>query len=613
MTFGAMGAAQAWLLLGIVGALAAWLFLRKLRPPRIAVASLLLWRRVLDEPRALTVWERIRRAVSLVLTVAIALALALAVLRPSLRSDSPSASRGRVLLIIDSSWSMETRTRSKETRWERAVAQARRLAAAEAGNPVALATTADGLVEGPTTDSRLIEAALDRVLPAGGDVTAWPQVAGADSVHFITDGAVPRRLPAGVIVHSVFEAAANVGVTAFDVRPPLSPANAADAYLEIVNFAPAAQNVHVTLTRGEASVLDRRVSIGAGEALRQVLPLARGADPALRAHIEAPENALAIDDEAFAWMDHAAPLSVTVVGQQTGWLRPFLAGDPDLRASFLDPSQYDLATGDSAGAKAEPRREDLIIFDRWAPHDPPARPALYFAPPPETPWLAPPAASEATARAWDASEEKRPRWLAAGTHAVVQGVDPFTLKIEKARPYGAATLRTVAQSAQGTPLVYVSDTSGRRFVVVTFGPGESNLASAPGFPVLMGNAVDWLVRPDARAARTTGLASFDPATAQVSGPGGRQLPIARVTGAALVNLRAPGLYVAEGAGAKSTVAVNVGDPQVSNAGRTTLSQSDQARPVLAGASGRSWWLYLAAAAFVMALAEWWTWQRRITV
>jgi hypothetical protein len=129
----------------------------------------------------------------------------------------------------------------------------------------------------------------------------------------------------------------------------------------------------------------------------------------------------------------------------------------------------------------------------------------------------------------------------------------------------------------------------------------------------MGNAIDWLVRPDAHAARTTGLASFNPATVQVIAPGGRQVPIARVSGAALAMLRAPGLYVAEGAGARSTFAVNVGSPQVSNAARTSLSPSDQARPVMAGASGTSWWLYCVAAAFVLALVEWWTWQRRITV
>jgi hypothetical protein len=613
MTFGGMAAWEAWLLLGGTAALAAWIFLRKLRPPRVVVASLLLWQQVLDAPRERTLWERVRRAVSLVLTVAIALALALAVTRPSLRSDAPSAARGRVLVIIDSSWSMLTRTRAGESRFERALAQARRLTAAESGKVIALATTADGLVEGPTTDLTLIDSALDRITPAGGDATAWPRLAGAETVHFITDGAMARLLPPGVIVHSVFEAAANVGITAFDVRPSLSTADAGAAYLEIVNFASAPQNVQMRVTRGEASILDRRVPLGAGEALRQVLPLGRGGDPALHARVEAPDNALPVDDEAFAWNAQATPVSITVVGQQTAWLRPLLAGDPDVRAVFLDPARYDLATAGEPGAPDPAISEDLTIFDGWAPHVLPARPAIYVAPPPELPWLAAQPPGAIPARAWDSTEETRPRWVTAGTHPVVVGVDPLTLKIDKARSYGAAGLTPVARSARGTPLVYVSDTPARRFVVLTFGARESNLASAPGFPVLFGNAIDWLVRPDVRTASTTGLAAFNGATGRLTGPGGTDVPLARAGGTAFAVLRVPGLYVAEGAGARSTFAVNVGGPEVSNAARTNLSASDQARPVTAGTSGRSWWLYCAAGAFVLALAEWWTWQRRITV
>ena len=60
-----MAAWQGWLLLAAAAALAARLFLIKLRPPRLLVPSLLLWRRVLDESREQTLWERIRRAVSL--------------------------------------------------------------------------------------------------------------------------------------------------------------------------------------------------------------------------------------------------------------------------------------------------------------------------------------------------------------------------------------------------------------------------------------------------------------------------------------------------------------------------------------------------------------------
>ncbi len=611
MTFGAMPAAQAWLLLGGAAALAAWLFLRKLRPPRMLLASLLLWRRVLDEPRALTIWERIRRAVSLVLTVAIALALALAATRPGVRSSAPAAARERVLIVIDSSWSMLARTRSGESRWERAVAQARRLAAG-AGSETAVATTADGLVQGPTLDATLLDAALDRIAPAGGDATAWPRLARTDTVHFITDGGVSRRLPADVIVHSVFEAAPNVGVTAFDVRPSLSPGNTGEAYLEIANFAPLAQTVDVTLARGEAPILNRQLTIAAGQTLRQVLPLGRGGEGALQVRVDAPRNALPADDEAFAWIQQADRVRIAVVGQQTGWLRPLLLGNPDVSATFVDPSKYDLPAPGERGAPEANDREALIIFDRWAPQDPPARPAIYIAPPADVAWLRSQRPG-ALPRVWDGSEERQPRWEAHGTHPVVAGVDPLTLAIEKARAYGAPGLTAVARSRRGTPLVLVSDTPARRFVVVAFGPDESNLASAPGFPVLMGNAIDWLARPDARAPQRTGLSSFNPATARVTGPGGRQVPLMRMDGAVLGTLRTPGLYVAEGAGATSRFAVNVSDPQVSNTARTTLSPGDQARAAGLGRSERPWWMYCAAAAFVLALAEWWTWQRRITV
>src|SRR5437763_15406262 len=109
MTFGAMAAWEAVLLLLGAGAVAAWLFLLKLRPPRVYVPSLIFWRRVLDESRELTLWERIRRAVSLAITIAIAVLLALTIARPSAVGAAAGGSRGRLLPVIDSSWSMLTK------------------------------------------------------------------------------------------------------------------------------------------------------------------------------------------------------------------------------------------------------------------------------------------------------------------------------------------------------------------------------------------------------------------------------------------------------------------------------------------------------------------------
>ena len=64
----------------------------KVRPPRVQVPTLLLWRRVFDQAREMTWWERVRRAVSLAATILIAVALALAVTRPG--PASGPASRG---------------------------------------------------------------------------------------------------------------------------------------------------------------------------------------------------------------------------------------------------------------------------------------------------------------------------------------------------------------------------------------------------------------------------------------------------------------------------------------------------------------------------------------
>ncbi len=587
MSFGAMAAWQGWALLAGAGGLAAYLFLLKVRPRRVRVPALMLWGRVLDDKRELTLWERIRRAVSLGITAAIALALALALLRPTRGVGATGPARGRTLIVLDSSWSMLAFTPGGGTRWSRAVADARRIAAAS-GGAVAIATTADGLVEGPTADLALIDSALDRAAPGGSGAAAWPKVAGAEQVYFITDGATARPRDAAVVVHSVFASVANAGITAFDIRPSVGGPAAGEAYLEVGNFGPA-QQVRVTLSRGTASLLDRRFDMAAGETLRQVVQLDRGGDPAVRARIEAPGNELAVDDDAYGWFDRARPLSVAVVGEQTGWLAHLLAANPDVRASFVTPAGY------------RPGQEDVVIFDRWAPREDPARPALYFEPPAQGSWLG-----------GGGAVEQKPRWGSGTSHAVVRGVDPFTLTIDRAQGYKSAALLPVAESAAGTPLVYVNASPARaRFVVVTFGSFDSNLASVPAFPVLTGNALAWLSRPVDGGLRSPGLSSFDLAVARLTGPDGAVVPLARLPGDAVGVLRVPGLYVAEGGGSRATFAVNVSDPAVSNLTRSSADLASASAP--GGAGGRPWWLYCALLAFTAILAEWWTWLRRITV
>lgn len=579
---------EAVLLVGASAAAAAWLFFIKVRPPRINVPSLLLWRRVLDHSREMTWWERVRRAVSLAVTVIVALALALALTRPGPGVAGASVSgAGRVLIVIDSSWSMAARTSSGRTRWERALAEAHALAASAPSGEVALATTADGLVEAPTSDSALIDTAIDGLSPAGGEGADFPRVAGTSVVHFITDGAVSRPLDPAVVVHSVYDPAPNVAVTALELRPAIVADSAGEAYVEVANYAAARQTVRLVLTRGPQTVLDASADMAAGEVARRSVPLAVDGDPQLRARVSAASNVLAEDDEAVAWIAGAAPILVAIVSDQPGALGALLQRTPGIRTAIVSPAAY------------KPGREHVVVFDRFLPATAPGRPALCVTPPSAS-WLG-----------QAGTLEGQPRWMGVVDHPVLAGVDPSTIDIRRARGYDGEGLEPIARSERGTTLVAVTDRPDRRLAVLTFGAGDSNLAFAPAFPILIINAIDWLARPIGDAARRPGVVTLPAGTTRVTAPGDRAVPLSRVGGSVIARLTQPGFYIVEAGGARATVGVNVGGADVSNLMHTTLPAGGA--DTRGGGSGHAWWLYAIVAAFGLITAEWWTWQRRITV
>jgi hypothetical protein len=98
----------------------------------------------------------------------------------------------------------------------------------------------------------------------------------------------------------------------------------------------------------------------------------------------------------------------------------------------------------------------------------------------------------------------------------------------------------------------------------------------------------------------------------VTAPDGGQAPLVRTGDRTIATLAKPGLYLVEAGGSRGVITVNVGGPEVSNLTRTSLPPSATAAAA-GGGGGRSWWVYGVVIAFVLALVEWITWQRRITV
>jgi len=551
------------------------------------VPSLLIWQHVLDRPRDETWWERIRRAVSLVATVLIALLLAVAFVRPD--AGGATAGGSRLLIVLDTSWSMRARTADGDTRWARAIALARTLARSAAGEPVTLATSGMGVVEGPTTDTALIETALDDLEPTG-DGAVWPAAVDGEVVHYITDGATERTLDPVVVVHSVYEPASNVAITAFDVRPAATTDRPGAAYLEVANYGDEARQVRLTVTRGTEVVLDAPIDLGAGEVDREVVQLAPSGDPRLIAHVSADgPDALPDDDEAVAWIADAEPLAVAVVGDGSGPLTSLLQRFSGIRTTAV-------GTRDPL-----PDAIDVVVFENGAPPRAPDRPALLLGATPAV-WLGRPGA-----------EEREPRWTVAGGHPVLAGVDPLTIGITRAGGVLGDRLRVIARSDRGTPLVDVIDEPQLRLVALTFGLADSNLATAPAFPVLVGNALEWLARPVVPTPVGPGSVVLPGGTSRVVAPDGSEVPLIATGDRTYARLSQPGLYRIDLAGARSVIAVNAGDPIRSNLHRTEVAEASNATTDLGDASGRPWWIIALVLAMVVVSAEWVTWLRRITV
>ena len=237
----------------------------------------------------------------------------------------------------------------------------------------------------------------------------------------------------------------------------------------------------------------------------------------------------------------------------------------------------------------------------------PVEPALYFAPPDDTPWLAPEDPNVAQPQ-----EERRPRWDNPGEHPVLRGVDPRH-----------APDRSRTQLQRSIPDAHCADVPGDaarvcpRFagsppVVVGFGVADSNLAYAPAFPVFMANTLEWLARPEIRdLSLRPGLTSFA-GPARITRDDGESVPLTRVTDIEYAVLYDARLLSSGNCRGAEHARCECRRPAAVECVSHDAWRRDRCRPPLSPLE-RPWWLGCAMAGFVLAFAEWWTWQRRVTV
>lgn len=591
MTFLALTGLQAALLALVTAGAIVGLYFLRLRHKRMVVASSLLWTRVLDERQAQSLWEKLRRVISIIVAVLIGLLIAMAVARPEMHWLTGGGER--TLLVLDTSPSMLARTHDGKTRWQHAVSAAlRTVNVAAPSAEFRVADTSGRIDSAPTTDRREIREAIERMKPMAALAHFPEKDENTAHVRFITDGVVPLAMPKGSIRESVFEEAENVAITAFEIRATAASALAYEAYLEIHNYGKQDKETRVTIAGAGGQQIERTLNLKPGGEFGSPFDLSKFQGGGIRATIQSAGDALSLDDIAYAYLPVERQAKTLLVTNGNTYLEALLRLDTLVDLTVIKPNQY----------QPDPSF-DVYVLDGFAPSNPPPRPALLLGETPNTGWL--PQSKGNIAKPRFAS------WVE--DHPVMRYVSLHDVAVEKASRVDGTNVSVLAESDDHSPLIVASGEAQRpRWVLLTFSLKASDFPLHSGFPLFVDNALAWLSREPLALRRQPGVVSVPLAQAEVKALNGDVIESFPRGDATTFEATVPGLYIATHEDTRQYLAVNLASTQYSNLNKTVAGK-DKPAAVTAGWLEQELWFYMIAAAAVLLAAEWFTYHRGITL
>ena len=528
------------------------LYMLRLQRPRVRVPSLLLWEAVLADRYANRPWQRLRRNWLLVLQLLSLFALVAALARPAV--PAPLTVRGRLIVLLDASASMQASTASGATRFAAALHELRHLdeGLASGTNFALILVDAQPRLVLRDGDGPAFRRALDRLEPGAGPAdweSAAALVAGlataSDTLTLVVSDAALAAplppLPGEVRLLTVGEPTPNVGLVALALR---RSGTGQQALVRLLNASSASAQRTLALYLDGTLWQQRELTLSAEADLSLTfdeLPAAAWVEARLT-----PADALPLDDRAWVSMAPAQGGSVLLVTPGQPFLLQALRLLPGKLqvdvATSLEPAQggaYDLLVTDG------PITGTLPLGNLWA-----------IAPGPGTPCGTPGAPYTVTGLI-------RGDW----THPLLAHVDWRDVYIARANAYTPPPEATILlETAQG-PLLWVLETAGRRVACLGFALRDSDLPLQVAFPVLTANLVGWLLPPTSTepalplpSGHPWTLALPPDAAATLTLPDGTSRPWSSAGGPP-----APGLYRLEVKGPDGTETRYVGvallDPQ----------------------------------------------------
>ncbi len=628
--------AQLATLFGLAGAAVVALYILKLRRRAIAVPFSPLWQRILRDKEATSLFSKLKRLLSLLLQLALLALLVLALGDP--RAAATLVKGRNVVVLIDASASMQA-TDVSPTRLEAAKTEVRKIVRGLGGADRMLVAQMDATITplGPMSgDTSELEREIDdvRATDTRADFPralrfATDALRGADSPEVIvvsdgdlgsaTDAQGPVHLgPVKVSYLPVGAGRRNVGVTQFSVRRYPLDKSRYEVMLEVTNTGDGPEDVEVKLL-GDGQLVDlTRLRLLPGERLPRFYPNLSGASRTLEAEIALAGGAhddLPADDHAYALLPERRRAKVLVVSGGNLYLQAALLLDEYLDVTMASPAEY--ARTYAAGGP----KQDVVIFDRVTPAEPPRAHALYLDP--RGPGSPVKVGAEIARPGFDKIDRKHPivRFLALEDVNIAKG-HALT---------GESGDKVVGATEPGGAILVAGTRASFKFVALGFDPAASDLPLRTAWPLFLLDTINWFDDEDASylsSYRTGDVwrvpVASDATQATLKSPDGSSESVPIHEGRAVTMGEHAGFYELSlpppspgEPAAKSAFAANLLDETESTIapakelvvdGRTAGSVEGFHIGVR-----REIWIYLLLVAAIVSAIEWATYHRRLTV
>lgn len=480
----------AWLM---VVPVALYLYRRQAR--RVQVSTLLFFRLLAREHQESAAMRRLKRWLSLLLTLLIFLALILALARPVW---SGVGQEGGIVLVVDRSASMAASDKAGTTRLESGVAELRgRLS--EVPETVAVSVIAADARGEVLLARSLNRREVLRVLKTletkpleGNPEAVWPvarrmrQLEAKSQVWWMTD-ALPIVPDADtsdrsfVWVDAGLEDATNVGVTAFQVRAMPMERERLEGFLQVSAAAgnPAGVISRVEVTVGGRLAHLRELELAPGKSVALSLPLEGGQGQVVQVQVTTEGDCLGWDDGVVVRLPGVRPLRVAWYAEQA---------DPFTELAFealVEAGRVEMIRGD-VWVFPPGDRPDVFVFENWLPKEwPQGRPLMVLRPPGS---LGPLSVKALPANGVPHSSLR----VTAPDHPVLHRVTATRLAVTQSCELEMGLGLEALWMAGDAVLLAAGEVQGQRLVVGAFSPARSEqLTMHPAFPLVLGNALFW--------------------------------------------------------------------------------------------------------------------------